>query len=68
MMEYQEWTPTIKTLQGVEQADLLLSQLRADLRSGRASEGAASERRAALVRAHAALETYMSYFYPQDTR
>ena len=68
MMEYQEWTPTTKTLQGLEQADLLLSQLRADLRSGRASGRAAPERRAALVRGQAALETYMSYFYPQDTR
>ena len=68
MMEYQEWTPTTKTLQRLEQADLLMSQLRSDLRSGRASEGTAPERRAALVRAQAALETYMSYFYPQETR
>ena len=68
MMEYQEWRPTTETLQSLEQAVLHLSQLRADLRSGRASEGADSERRAALMRTQAALETYMSYFYPQDTR
>ena len=68
MMEYQEWTPTTKTSQRLEQADLLFSQLRADLRTGRAPMESALEQTAALAQAQAALETYLSYFYPHEPR
>ena len=68
MMEYQEWTPTTKTSQRLEQADLLFSQLRADLRPGRAPVQSAPEQSATLAQAQAALETYLSYFYPHEPR
>ena len=68
MMEYQEWTPTTKTSQRLEQADLLLSQLRADLRTGGAPVESAPEQRDGLAQAQAALETYLSYFYPHEPR
>ena len=68
MMEYQEWTPTTKTSQRLEQADLLLSQLRADLHTGRAPVESAPEQHVALAQAQAALETYLSYFYPHEPR
>jgi len=67
-MEYQEWTPTTKISQGLEQADLLLSELRADLRMGRAPAESAPEQHAALAQVQAALEAYLSYFYPQEPR
>lgn len=68
MMEYQEWTPTTKTSQGLERAELLLSELRADLRMGLAPVESAPEQRVALAQVQAALETYLSYFYRQDHR
>jgi hypothetical protein len=68
MMEYQEWTPTTKTSQGLEQAELLLSELRADLRTGFAPVESAPEQRVALAQVQAALETYLSYFYRQERR
>jgi hypothetical protein len=68
MMEYQEWTPTTKTSQRLEQADLLLSELRANLRAGRAAVESAPEQRVALAQVQAALETYLTYFYPHEPR
>ena len=68
MMEHQEWTPTTRTSQRLEQADLLLSELRAGLRTGRAPLESAPEQRVALAQAQAALETYLSYFYPHEPR
>lgn len=68
MMEYQEWTPTTKTSQRLEQAELFLSQLRADLRTGRAPGESVLEQSAALAQAQAALETYLSYFYSHEPR
>ena len=68
MMEYQEWTPTTKTSQRLEQADLLFSQLRADLRTGHAPGESAPDQSAALAQAQAALETYLSYFYSHEPR
>jgi hypothetical protein len=68
MMEHQEWTPTTKTSQRLEQADLLLSELRAELRTGRAPLESAPGQRVTLAQAQAALETYLSYFYPHEPR
>jgi hypothetical protein len=68
MMDYQEWTPTTKTSQGLEQAELLLGELRADLRTGLAPVESAPEQRLALAQVQAALETYLSYFYRQEHR
>jgi hypothetical protein len=68
MMEYQERTPTIKASQGLEKADLLLSELRADLRMGRSPVESAPEQRVALAQVQAALETYLGYFYPHEPR
>jgi hypothetical protein len=67
-MEYQEWTPTTKISQGLEQADLLLGELRTNLRRGRAPAESAPEQRVALAQVQAALETYLGYFYPQEPR
>ena len=68
MMEYQEWTPTTKMSQGLEQADLLLSELRADLRTGRAPAESDPGQRVALAQAQAALDAYLTYFYPHEPR
>ena len=68
MMEYQEWTPATKIPQRLEQTDLLLSELRADLRMGRAPAESVPEQRVALTQVQAALDAYLSYFYPQDPR
>ena len=68
MMEYQEWTPMTKTSLRLEQADLLLSELRADLRMGRAPVESAPEQSVALTQIQAALEAYSSYFYPHEPR
>jgi hypothetical protein len=67
-MEYQEWTPTTKTSLRLEQADILLSELRAGLRTGLAPAESTPEQRVALAQVQAALETYSSYFYPSPLR
>ena len=67
-MEYQEWTPTAEMSQRLEQADLLLSELRADLRTGRSPAESAPGRRVALAQVQAALGTYLTYFYPHESR
>jgi hypothetical protein len=68
MKEYEERTPTSKASQRLERTDLLLSQLQADLRMGRVPEGPTPEQRMALARVETALHTYLSYFYPHDSR
>lgn len=68
MMEYQGWTPTTNTSQALEQAEVLLSELRADLRTGLAPVESAPEQRVALAQVQASLETYWSYFYRQEHR
>ena len=67
-MEYQGWTPTTKVSQRLEQADLLLSELRADLRTGRAPAESDPGQRVALAQVQAALGTYLTYFYPHESR
>lgn len=49
MMEHQESKPTTKTSQRLEQADLLLSELRAELRTGRAPLESAPGQRVTLA-------------------
>ena len=68
MMEYQEWTPATKISQRSEKADLLLSELRAVLRTGRAPAESAPEQRVALAQVQAALDAYLSYFYTHEPR
>jgi hypothetical protein len=68
MKEYEERTPTTKTSQRLERTDLLLSQLRADLRMRRVPEGPTPEQRTARARAEAALDSYVSFFYPHAPR
>jgi hypothetical protein len=72
MKEYEEQTSTTsegaaaqttKASQQLERTDLLLSELRADLRMGRGPEAQTWEQRAALALAEAALDTYVSFFY-----
>jgi len=52
----------------VEQADLLWSRLSADLLMRRVPEGSTLEQRTALALVEAALDTYMSFFYPHEPR
>jgi hypothetical protein len=68
MEEYEEQTPTSKSSQRLERTDLLFSQLQAHLRIGRVPEGPTPEQRTALERIETALHTYLSYFYPHDSR
>ncbi len=48
----------------LEQADLLLSQLRMDLRAGRVPVGQTAEQSATLARAMAVLDAYVGFMYP----
>jgi hypothetical protein len=66
MNEYEERTPTIKASQRLERTDRLLSQPHADVRMRRVLERPTPEQRAALARAEAALDTYLSFFYPHN--
>jgi hypothetical protein len=68
MKEYEERTPTSKASQRLERADLLLSQLQADLHMGRAPERPTPEQRTALAQVEASLDAYLSFFYPRDSR
>ena len=68
MKAYEERAPTSEVSQRLERTDLLLSQLQADRRMGRVPEGSTPEQRTALARAETALHTYLSYFYPHDSR
>ncbi len=68
MQEYEERTPTTNASQRLEQTDLLLSQLHADLRMRRVPEGPTPEQREALARVEASLDAYVSFFYPHDPR
>jgi hypothetical protein len=68
MKEYEERTPTSKASQRLDRTDLLLSQLQADLRIGRVPEDLTPEQRTARARAEAALDSYVSFFYPLDPR
>ena len=68
MKAYEERAPTSEVSQRLERTDLLLSQLQADLRMGRVPEGPTPEQRMALARVETALHTYLSYFYPHDSR
>jgi len=68
MEEYEERTPTSRASQRLDRTDLLLSQLQADLRMGRVPEEPTPEQRTALARVEASLHTYLSYFYPHDSR
>jgi hypothetical protein len=68
MKEYEERTPTTRASQRLERTDLLLSQLQAYLRTGRVPEGPTPEQRTALARIEASLDSYMSFFYPRDSR
>jgi hypothetical protein len=68
MKEYEERIPTIRASQRLERTDLLLSQLRADLRMGRVPEGPTQEQCTALARVEASLYAYVSFFYPHDSR
>jgi hypothetical protein len=68
MKEYEERTPTSKVSQRLERTDPLLSQLQADLRMGRVPEGPTPEQRAALAVVEVALDAYVSFFYPHDSR
>jgi hypothetical protein len=68
MKEYEERTPTTKASQRLERADLILRQLQADLRMGRAPERPTPEQCTALALVESALDAYVSFFYPHDPR
>ena len=61
-------TQTTDAAMQVEQADLLWSRLSADLLMRRVPEGSTLEQRTALALVEAALDTYMSFFYPHEPR
>ena len=52
----------------VERAGLLWSRLSADLLMRQVPKGPTPEQRTALARVEAALDTYVSFFYPHDPR
>jgi hypothetical protein len=51
-----------------KRADLLLSRLGADLRARQVPKGLTLAQNAAVTQAQAALDAYLSFFYPRDSR
>ena len=64
MEGYEQGTPATGASRRLERTDLLLSQVRTDLRLGRVPEEQPREQRAALALVEAALDTYLGYFQP----
>ena len=59
-------TQTTQSAQQVEETDLFLNHLRADLRMRLIPGEPTPRQRTTLARVEAALAAYLSYFYPPD--